>query len=211
MTTSEAIHYINTYKAEVDRAYVSLDIVTDSLLEECKQFIQMQIKEKMEYVVIISKPEITHTLSNSKLQQMKSAMNQLIEDVDTLMKELFYSKKAFNHRQFKAFYDDKVEKRDNISVDVKKEIEKCIRCVIGHVSNILIKFEYMDTDRFKRKDNLKADTFIYMADLVLSRKLSAIIDRYIDEFEDLYDYIYKVSTLQREIEQLSAKNLWDNA
>jgi hypothetical protein len=211
MTTNEMLNYINKYKLEVENSYVSLDIITDSLLEESKFFLQKKIKENIEFVVINSKPEITQTLSKSKLQQMKSEMNCLIEDADYLMKKLFYSKQSFNHREYVALYNDKVEKRDNIRSNIRKDIEVCIRSVLGNSGKILLKYEYIDSESFKRKDQKKADTFIYMYELEFSRRLEGIIERYIDEFEDLYDFLYKIDCLQRGIEQQVAKNIWEQA
>lgn len=155
--------------------------------------------------------ENTKNLGLEKLSELKKELNELINQSSELVEKYINIEEVWGHIDYKVVLENEFNQRFNIKSDTNSRIQSVFRLLIGHLGQLLIKYQYVKYGSEGWEKDYNSNLPKYKYGLGLPKNIQESIASYIKLFEELHDELVQYKKIEKNKNQFEATSLWEQA
>jgi hypothetical protein len=217
MTVEKIRNEVNKFENDINGLLSSLKEIRFNIIEQLKPFINSSIKNMVENEVR-SNSEHTKSLGKEQLGQMKSKLNQILENCDQSVENLFADDKYWVYQNLEDLI--KCEKYGVSSCEKKawEELSIGIKKLYGLAGELLQLYKYIKIDdsyagrvnscEWKKGHDNKI-IYAYGISTYSNKNLENLIKQYKEKIESLYTLSHELGECRIKLSEQEAVDLWE--
>jgi len=201
---------IKQIENKINKLKDEMEVVTKEFLDKTKIFACEWYKKSIEDAVIKS-PEITKSLGESKLKELKIELQSLIDNSNEYVNFFVNSDSLWTHRpnyQLKGKETYGLYRvYGNRDPD---ELSDAIRFLIGKVGALLHKYNYEKPNNNFYENDYSSGNFRFRYGYSWSDDMRSVINNYADLFDNHKKLNEELEKIKKEKSEDEARALWNN-
>jgi hypothetical protein len=186
-----------------------LDNIVVQYVEVISRVLSEWAKETVEDAVM-DKAEITKSLPEKELREMKAQMNALMDELPAWVSEEFDKDEKWPHRMDipKDLHRDRMEIQ--LAIERRRaRADEAIRRLLGRVGSLLREYGFVEERRRIWDFNLDG-TAVYRYNLPRSKEAEILMEAYFDSLREYGELANRLRELEHTKKAKEAKSRWDS-
>ena len=211
MNIEDLGNQISEYECQIVALGTKMENVKNKIVVEIETYLKETYIKDIEYQVK-SKTDITKQLGVEKLSELKQELTQLLDRVSGLTKESFNKDSLWIHKNYDIKEKDEFGIMYNSKQNIKTNITKTIRELMGHGGRLIIKYGYENYSNNTCWEKIQnSDIPKYSYSIMLNDGIEEVMKEYTALFEQLHDCHVKLLKAKKDKAQQEALDLWSQA